>query len=434
MWELLYETFWDRLEHFCFNLCRDEARAEDLTQEVFLRALQNRTLINSFTERQCKAWLFTTARNLYCDQLRRAAKEEQLLSTFFPEEDSAEPDFALDTVEAASLLALLTPEERRLFTLRYTAGYNASEIGQLLCYEQIKLDCMIALTSPRVQALLSQHNISLDSMLCKNVPEEVSVGVVNGKVTLSSASQTAAGQVLVVNGKLMITPDAAEVLQKYACILVNGMIYCPQCLSAVVSARCILNGKLAVYPDDAVLLPGSSIKLDNTFLLRAQSRLYWNEHRFLAVDPRLDTAALAAKGCSFSAPKAILCASLAPVLAPLFPDSTELIIVPDGTAVVEDDLELTASSLRRYGTRLYVLGDAVIPAESADLLAQIEFLHVTGEVELPDALEAAFFAIPELECGKVVHEDALPKQTRAKAKDEEPDPDTVTLSGIQLTL
>lgn len=47
MWELLYETFWDRLEHFCFNLCRDEARAEDLTQEVFLRALQNRTLINS---------------------------------------------------------------------------------------------------------------------------------------------------------------------------------------------------------------------------------------------------------------------------------------------------------------------------------------------------------------------------------------------------
>ena len=113
MWELLYETFWDRLEHFCFNLCRDEARAEDLTQEVFLRALQNRTLINSFTERQCKAWLFTTARNLYCDQLRRAAKEEQLLSAFFPEEDRAEPDFALDTVEAASLLALLTPEERR---------------------------------------------------------------------------------------------------------------------------------------------------------------------------------------------------------------------------------------------------------------------------------------------------------------------------------
>ena len=111
MWELLYEEFWDKLEHFCYKLCRDDGRAEDLTQEVFLRALQNRSLINSFTERQCKAWLFTTARNLYYDQLRRTAKEEQLLSTFFPEEDNAEPDSALDTVEAASLLALLTPEE-----------------------------------------------------------------------------------------------------------------------------------------------------------------------------------------------------------------------------------------------------------------------------------------------------------------------------------
>ena len=133
MWELLYETFWDRLEHFCFNLCRDEARAEDLTQEVFLRALQNRSLINSFTERQCKAWLFTTARNLYCDQLRRAAKEEQLLSTFFPEEDSAEPDPRWTQWKPPVCWLCSPPEERRLFTLRYTAGYNASEIGQLLC-------------------------------------------------------------------------------------------------------------------------------------------------------------------------------------------------------------------------------------------------------------------------------------------------------------
>ena len=39
MWELLYEEFWDKLEHFCYKLCRDDGRAEDLTQEVFLRAL-----------------------------------------------------------------------------------------------------------------------------------------------------------------------------------------------------------------------------------------------------------------------------------------------------------------------------------------------------------------------------------------------------------
>ena len=133
MWELLYETFWDKLEHFCFKLCRDETRAEDLTQEAFLRALQNRTLIDSFTERQCKAWLFATARNLYYDQVRRTAKEEQLLQTFFSAEERADDDAALDAVETQVLLARLAPEDRKLFALRYTAGYNATELGQLLC-------------------------------------------------------------------------------------------------------------------------------------------------------------------------------------------------------------------------------------------------------------------------------------------------------------
>lgn len=54
MWDEMYEEFWDKLEHFCAKLCRDESRAEDLTQEVFLKALMNRSLIESFNARQCK--------------------------------------------------------------------------------------------------------------------------------------------------------------------------------------------------------------------------------------------------------------------------------------------------------------------------------------------------------------------------------------------
>lgn len=55
MWDEMYEEFWDKLEHFCARLCRDESRAEDLAQEVFLKALMNRLLIESFNARQCKA-------------------------------------------------------------------------------------------------------------------------------------------------------------------------------------------------------------------------------------------------------------------------------------------------------------------------------------------------------------------------------------------
>lgn len=136
MWEMLYEEFWDKLEHFCFRLCRDESRAEDMAQEVFLRALQNRALVETFTPGQCRAWLFATARNLHCDQVRRAVREQQLLETFCPDPETEPLDetaaAALERVDLDSLLDLLPPEDRRLFLLRYQQGWNATQLGQQL--------------------------------------------------------------------------------------------------------------------------------------------------------------------------------------------------------------------------------------------------------------------------------------------------------------
>lgn len=134
MWEQMYEEFWDKLEHFCAKLCHDESRAEDLTQEVFLKALQNRTLIDSFTPRQCKAWLFAAARNLYCDQVRRTVRENELLTELLPGEGEPPDETASAAVgmtDLTGLLELLEPLDQTLFTLRYEEGYNASELSKM---------------------------------------------------------------------------------------------------------------------------------------------------------------------------------------------------------------------------------------------------------------------------------------------------------------
>ena len=36
-------------------------------------------------------------------------------------------------------------------------------------------------------------------------------------------------------------------------------------------------------------------------------------------------------------------------------------IVPDGTAVVRDDVTLDQGTLRRHGSKLYVIGDVTVP-------------------------------------------------------------------------
>ena len=42
--------------------------------------------------------------------------------------------------------------------------------------------------------------------------------------------------------------------------------------------------------------------------------------------------------------------------APLFDADTRMVVLPDGTSVVQDDLTLNAAGLRRYGDSLLVLG------------------------------------------------------------------------------
>ena len=213
---------------------------------------------------------------------------------------------------------------------------------------------------------------------------------------------------MVVNGKLSMKPDSVKALEQYCGIVVNGKLYCPESLVSAVTAKCTVNGKVCIYPDDAVIL-NSTTKLDKTFLLRAQAKLYWAERMFVAVDPKLDAEALAAKGARFAAPKAILTESNAETLAPLFTEETELVILPDGTAFLDDDLELSASALRRNGDRLYVMGDVTIPEKAGELLEKIEYLHAEGTIFLPDTLEEAVDVIPELEYQelRVLHGHAL---------------------------
>lgn len=270
----------------------------------------------------------------------------------------------------------------------------------LAAYDKCEMEAVFALMNPHAQALLNQYGVKLDVVQSINGEDDVDVSTINGKATLDGTSIPDKKRAMVVNGKLYMKPDGVKALEQYCGIVVNGKLYCPESLVSAVTAKCTVNGKVCIYPDDAVIL-NSTTKLDKTFLLRAQAKLYWAERMFVAVDPKLDAEALAAKGARFAAPKAILTESNAKVLAPLFADDTELMILPDGTAVLEDDLELSAGTLRRYGTRLYVTGDVTVPEGAEELLGRMEYLHVAGDVLLPAALEEAFYGIPDLEYGSL---------------------------------
>ena len=64
---ILYRTYGAVVRRFALFLCGNEALADDITSETFVRAWQARGKIREAT---VKAYLFTIARNLYRDHLR----------------------------------------------------------------------------------------------------------------------------------------------------------------------------------------------------------------------------------------------------------------------------------------------------------------------------------------------------------------------------
>src|SRR3954464_4148039 len=74
--EELYRRYQRRIASFVRRVVRDEARAEDVTQEAFMSAL--RRLRATDSEIAFRPWIYEIARNAAIDQWRRSSRAEEV--------------------------------------------------------------------------------------------------------------------------------------------------------------------------------------------------------------------------------------------------------------------------------------------------------------------------------------------------------------------
>lgn len=130
MWDEIYQRHYPELVRYAAGVCRSPQQAEDVAQEVFLKALQNAHIFEDLSAAQQRAWLYRTLKNYIIDCFRKAKLESEYLDAV-PEE-AAYDDTRLQETENQLLLATLTQQDRMLFHLRYEEGYNASELSEML--------------------------------------------------------------------------------------------------------------------------------------------------------------------------------------------------------------------------------------------------------------------------------------------------------------
>ena len=263
----------------------------------------------------------------------------------------------------------------------------------LKAYEQIVVNAATVLMTPKTKELVNRYNVLLNASDVMEIPadENVRISSHNGAYELTADSAPQEGEIamLTVNGSLTIGADALKAAQAFWKIRVNGKVTMPKSMSGKLSNLSV-NGATRIYPDGAILLKRNA-EIDRTFLLRTkENALYWAERRLIFTDMSLDVQKLAAKNVRFASQSAIVAESLAEAVTPMLSEDTDIMIVPDGTAFVNYPFKLNKRFLKKCGKRVFYNDDLVVEPEAADVLPEIEYLYVNGNVKLPEALVDAF--------------------------------------------
>jgi RNA polymerase sigma-70 factor, ECF subfamily len=155
----LYQRYAPQVQRFALFLCADAMLADDITSETFVRAWTSRGKIREAT---VKAYLFTIARNLYRDHLRRNHRfqdlEESLPDTSPGLQSRTEHKAELEAVIAA--LQQLAEVDRAALLMRVQEEMSYEEIAQ-------------ALDMPVTTVKVKVHRARLKLMRAREVFQEV---------------------------------------------------------------------------------------------------------------------------------------------------------------------------------------------------------------------------------------------------------------------
>jgi RNA polymerase sigma-70 factor (ECF subfamily) len=133
----LYDRYMDAVYRYVFYRVRNEAEAEDVTSEVFMRALR---AMPKYEPRQAfLAWLYRIARNAVIDRSRRRASRQQVSfedALAHPHGDNVvNPDEGLlagsDAGIVRQAMRQLTPLQQEVLVLRYVEGFDTKTICKL---------------------------------------------------------------------------------------------------------------------------------------------------------------------------------------------------------------------------------------------------------------------------------------------------------------
>ena len=136
----LYHIYVERIYRYVFYQVKDKMLAEDITADVFVKALK---AINSCRGKEStfSAWLYRIAHNSIIDNFRRAKRTmtieiETARNLSSPKQEA---EINLDRQELLEVIADLPPNQRQVIILKFIEGMDNGEIGRIMGKSQVAI-------------------------------------------------------------------------------------------------------------------------------------------------------------------------------------------------------------------------------------------------------------------------------------------------------
>jgi RNA polymerase sigma-70 factor (ECF subfamily) len=133
--ELLWDQYSLRLKGFIRSRVEDEAEAEDILQEVFIRVHRNLCCQSDWNKPE--SWIYQIARNLIIDHYRRRREMAEIPEGLpappdLPEEDTAEAVEAILALSLKDMINELPESYRQALLLTEYRGLSQKQLAQSL--------------------------------------------------------------------------------------------------------------------------------------------------------------------------------------------------------------------------------------------------------------------------------------------------------------
>jgi RNA polymerase sigma-70 factor (ECF subfamily) len=135
----LYEEHFDRIYRYVVLRVRNQADAEDITQQVFLKALEK---IGSYRWRGMPfaSWLFRIAHNMVVDYWKKKSREKVVVAPDeidqMVDESSNDPatlaELKFDMKQLSVACEQLSDGQREIISLRFAGGLSVAESAKVM--------------------------------------------------------------------------------------------------------------------------------------------------------------------------------------------------------------------------------------------------------------------------------------------------------------